>query len=43
MTSFESSFFLDAPQIRMHAFDRRVRAPRPAAPDAGELRLREVA
>jgi carbamoyl-phosphate synthase large subunit len=25
MTSFESSFFLDTPHIRMHAFNRRVR------------------
>jgi hypothetical protein len=23
MTSFESSFFLDTPHVRMHAFDRR--------------------
>lgn len=43
MTSFESSFFLDAPHIRMHAFDRRpsvnMRAERPEPP----IRLNEAA
>jgi hypothetical protein len=43
MTSFESSFFLDTPHVRMHAFDRRpslgaaraaVRPPLDAAPSA---------
>jgi len=43
MTSFETSFFLDTPNVRMHAFVRR---PRPvvriAPPDAGVV-LREAA
>lgn len=33
MTSFESSFFLDTPHVRMHAFDRR-----PAAPHGGDAK-----
>lgn len=37
MTSFESSFFLEAPQIRMQAFDRRPTL-RPPAPGFAEAR-----
>lgn len=44
MTSFETSFFLDTPNVRMHAFDRR--PPRPVvrlAASQADVGLREAA